>query len=214
MTPTEEEDETLAAEFVVGVLSGEDRRAAERRARVDRDFAARITAWEARLHGLNGDYGSVAPPARVKRRLNRRLFPRPRFWPGFLTGAVTAVLSGLAAIALVEWLTLPSYTLRADLTGDAVFSFTVDVDPTRPALRIVPTADGVPADQVFELWLLRDGAAPQSLGTFADATQVSARGIQGVAAGRQLAVSLEPLGGSPTGAPTGPVVALGMLQDG
>ena len=64
-----------------------------------------------------------------------------------------------------------------------------------------PTGGAIPGDGV-----------PRSLGLLADGggTIALPPGIA-PAPGEALAVSLEPAGGSPTGAPTGPVVASGQL---
>jgi anti-sigma-K factor RskA len=63
----------------------------------------------------------------------------------------------------------------------------------------------------FELWALPDsGAAPMSLGVLPDAGMqehsLSVAQQQALAGASKVAVSLEPRGGSPTGAPTGPVL--------
>jgi anti-sigma-K factor RskA len=39
----------LAAEYVLGVLEGEERREAERRAENDREFQVAVAQWQARL---------------------------------------------------------------------------------------------------------------------------------------------------------------------
>jgi anti-sigma-K factor RskA len=74
------------------------------------------------------------------------------------------------------------------------------------ALRSVDLAD----DRSFELWMLPDsGAAPVSLGVLptsgAAVLPLSADQLQMLAATSKIAVSIEPAGGSPTGAPTGPI---------
>jgi anti-sigma-K factor RskA len=65
----------------------------------------------------------------------------------------------------------------------------------------------------LELWALPAGKAPQSLGVAAKAERATlalARAADSTLADvPALAVSLEPAGGSPTGAPTGPVLAIG-----
>jgi anti-sigma-K factor RskA len=71
-------------------------------------------------------------------------------------------------------------------------------------------------DRALELWMLPDGRPPQSLG-LVPATGIErvplrspvGVALQGIPA---LAVSLEPPGGSPTGAPTGPVLYTGRVE--
>ena len=77
---------------------------------------------------------------------------------------------------------------------------------TRPLVNV-----SLEANRVLELWALPPAGAPQSMGLIAaDKASVVQRGRlpRGTAA---LAVSLEPTGGSPTGAPTGPVLFVGKL---
>ncbi|MCD6061837.1 MAG: hypothetical protein K0S16_2148 [Moraxellaceae bacterium] len=76
----------------------------------------------------------------------------------------------------------------------------------------------VPADRDLELWAIPEGGAPQSLGVIrrSEATKaevaLGAEAQARLAGGKVLAISLEPAGGSPTGAPTGPVLYTGRLQ--
>ena len=66
-----------------------------------------------------------------------------------------------------------------------------------------------------QLWLAQAEGPPLSLGLLErdpDGRQVAdAAGAGPAGAGRLMAISLEPPGGSPTGAPTGPVVSHGVL---
>ena len=82
-------------------------------------------------------------------------------------------------------------------------------------VKAVATVD-VPAGRALELWMLPDGRAPVSVG-LVPATgidRVALRAPAGVALQDipALAVSVEPAGGSPTGAPTGPVILSGPVQ--
>jgi anti-sigma-K factor RskA len=77
-------------------------------------------------------------------------------------------------------------------------------------------ADAVPPGKSLELWMLPDGAAPRSLGVIPGTgvarivlPATSDIALAGVPA---LAVSLEPAGGSPSGAPTGPVLYSGKVE--
>jgi anti-sigma-K factor RskA len=68
-------------------------------------------------------------------------------------------------------------------------------------------------DKDFELWAIHGSASPVPMGVIPIDTKssiaVSAEMQRDMAAGTVFAVSLEPKGGSPTGLPTGPIVAQG-----
>ena len=69
-------------------------------------------------------------------------------------------------------------------------------------------------DRSLELWGLASGGAPKSLGVIARSDKMTALKLvavadQALADMPAFAVSLEPAGGSPTGAPTGPVLYTG-----
>ena len=76
----------------------------------------------------------------------------------------------------------------------------------------VLVSDGLPTiadDQAFQMWFVRDGE-PISAGTFAAAGGAATSLLAGeVEPGDVIAISVEPAGGSPTGAPTtDPIVAI------
>ena len=71
-------------------------------------------------------------------------------------------------------------------------------------------------DRDAELWIIPKGGKPVSLGVIArDRPTRVALGTRRPLFARDaiLAVSLEPIGGSPTGQPTGPVVAQGIISN-
>ena len=77
---------------------------------------------------------------------------------------------------------------------------------TKPLINV-----SLEANQALELWAVPASGAPRSLGLIsASGATVVQKGkvLEGAAA---LAVSLEPPGGSPTGAPTGPILYAGKL---
>jgi len=80
-------------------------------------------------------------------------------------------------------------------------------DPTGAAPSTIAP---IPAANSYELWMLPEGRAPVSLGllpgTGNAALPLDAEALAVLAQTMTLAVSLEPAGGSPTGAPTGPVL--------
>lgn len=203
----DEADDALAAEYVLGVLDLAERTAAEARIRKDPGFAARVAEWEARLSDLNDDYAETPAPDLLP-RIEARLFPTaPR--PGRLS--VGRWLSGVMAAALLVAVSIailvpPRPALVATLaTADNRLVY--EVRSFGDTLRITRVA-GVPAvaGQVHELWVIAPGAAPVSLGLLQE--EVLVVDYPGPLPGWRMAVSVEPEGGSPTGAPTGPVILL------
>lgn len=94
-------------------------------------------------------------------------------------------------------------------------AFIVAYDPMRKSTLVTPlTQEQV--DRVHELWVIPEGGTPQSLGVIRmdqPGRYAVPEALQRLVVGEgALAVSLEPEGGSPTGSPTGPVVAQGPLN--
>jgi anti-sigma-K factor RskA len=73
----------------------------------------------------------------------------------------------------------------------------------------------LPAGKTHELWALPEGGAPVSLGVLPHTGErrviLTAAQRAALSNSKQIAVSLEPDGGSPTGAPTGPVLLVAPL---
>src|SRR4249919_3956222 len=218
-----------AAEYVLGVLGAEERRRAEFRIASEPRFAAEVAYWEARLGRLADGVPAVAPPATVWDGIEARMsaslkVPAERgiwqslaFWRTFAiasTALAAATLAGLVYLAQVPLLGPPLLaTLNAE-SGQA--SFVAAVNKGGDSLTIVPAAL-LSSDQqkAFELWLIPPGDKPHSLGLI-DPTKpvritVPEALLPQVNRDAVLAVSLEPPGGSPTGQPTGPVIANGKL---
>lgn len=90
-------------------------------------------------------------------------------------------------------------------------SFVASVTPDGRALVLKPIVAQAPAGRSYELWSVAGSGAPRSLGVVSDThatTVLRTRLLEGTAA---FAVSVEPGGGSPSGAPTGPIVSIGKL---
>lgn len=209
MTGISQDDDLLAAEYVLGTLALDERLGVEARIRTDAPFAAAVDVWQARLQPLNDATPILAPSPDLLARIEARLFARParrpwhvRLWAGLATGLAAVIL------AVVLLTAPPPPTLVATLAPNASeVSYLVRVSDSGIALTLSGPAPAAP--QVHELWLIAGDAAPVSLGVIGTAALPLPEGLQ---PGMILAVSLEPAGGSPTGAPTGPVLALGPLQ--
>ena len=193
-------DDDFAAEYVLGVLDLAERAMAEARLKSDPAFAALVNDWQNRLSGLNDDYTEVPAPNLLP-QIEARLFPQAakprRTWFGWLAGA-----GAVAALLIVFALPQPQAPLLATIAqGDLAYEARYDGD----ALTISRIAgSAAPAGQVHELWIIAPGAAPVSLGLLAEADlTVTTQAPKGWT----LAISLEPAGGAPNGAPTGPILA-------
>lgn len=209
---SQEEDDAFAAEYVLGVLDAADRARAEARMKLEPVFAAAVGAWEQRLSGLNDDFAEVPAP-NLMPKIEARLFPvadKPRrSWFGWLAGAATAAVLVLAVITALP--TAPvAPELVATLQGDGQ-PLVLAASYANGVLSISQSAGPAAAEgSVYELWLIDGDNAPVSLGLI-DAPSID-RPVADMPEGAVLAISLEPAGGSTTGAPTGPVLITGVVQ--
>jgi anti-sigma-K factor RskA len=202
-----DEDDLVASEYVLGVLDLKERSAAEARIKRDPAFAAMVQGWELRFAGLNDGFDE-APAPNLLPKIESRLFPPPPrqglTWRSPLRWVAGAITAAAVVLVMLATVTPPKPNLIATLaTADNRLSY--EVRQFGDALRVTRIA-GVPAveGQVHELWVIAPGSAPVSLGLLQDEPLVVAYPSppQGVV----LAVSVEPVGGSPTGQPTGPVI--------
>lgn len=226
------------AEYVLGVLDGRERRNLEHAMEDDAELRASVSAWEARLAPLGESVPDLPPPARVWRRIQadlghldhdretrdapeRGIWHSVRVWRAFAL-AVSVAMVCLVAIDFSGLTpTLPgarSAYVVATITGQSGQPhWTVTIDPSKRELVVVPGVGMQIADSAStELWLVPENASPISLGVFAPNRSTTiglARDtVTKLTTGSALAVSLEPKGGSPTGQPTGPIVAKGGMQ--
>lgn len=237
MSPTEHQDdsgrddEVLAGEYVLGALSREERRAVEVRIASEPLFAARVHRWESDLSTLNAAYEEVRPPDVVLARVEERLFPVTAtmasrateglwnsllFWRG-LAAALLLAVAGLAiAISGIGRPAPSEAPLVAQLaTKNSPISLVALYDARTGKLKLTPVAATRQASEPksLELWMIKGKEPPVSLGLVPQ----NGRGEiivpqdmrNAVESGTVLAISLEPRGGSPTGQPTGPVLAAG-----
>jgi anti-sigma-K factor RskA len=224
-------DDILAAEYVVGVLPAEERREVAARIERDQAFARLVDRWEVHLSPMAAAYPEIAVPPAVKAAIDRRLFakaaPTPAraslwsslaFWRGL--AAAAAVLA--VAIAVAYFVAPPSdqspqrYVASLAPQQSDVHYFVV-YDARTQDVGLSHVTGARPEGRDFELWVIEQGKEPVSLGVIPVGASVHLAVAQAIrdriAAGAMFAISLEPPGGSPTGQPTGPVVASGDLHD-
>lgn len=219
----------LAAEYVLGTLRGRARARFQALLRYDPDLRRVVTDWETRLTPLAVAAQEIAPPERVWRAVSQRIAGAARgaawwaslaFWRGLAvtTTAFTLVLATFIGMAPKPEPPMAMVTVMSDDKGlpAMVVSWPPMKAMREPHIRIKvlqehPTM--APGTE-WELWMLPPGkAAPVSLGLITtDVDQVMK--IKPAMAGKMegawgIAMSIEPKGGSPTGAPTGPVIFKG-----
>ncbi|WP_256752561.1 anti-sigma factor domain-containing protein [Mesorhizobium sp. Mes31] len=225
-------DDLLAAEYVLGVLSAEERQIVSRRIDADTDFARLVDGWEVRLSPLAAAYPDIEPPASVKIALDRRLFASTTtapaearaglwsslaFWRGLAAAAVAALAIYIAVPYLNPPVVQPQARLVASLAADGSdVKYLAIYDAAHHEVGLSHVSGERATGKDFELWMIEGKNPPVSMGVIPVGSTahivVSPAAQQKLAQGAVLAVSLEPAGGSPTGQPTGPVVAAGDLK--
>lgn len=209
--------ELLAAEYVLGTLSGAARRRFDRLIADRADVRFEVWRWERHLNGMATGLESRTPPRRVWENIRRRIagpqLAKPTFferWRGLMLALPTAAAAAWLAILLWPAPAAERIAVFADQNADTLWVISADLD------EAVIKAEGrnIPAlatDSSYELWILRDDNPPLSLGLLPATavsieSELSADVLEALSGSGRLAISLEPQGGSPTGLPTGPVV--------
>jgi anti-sigma-K factor RskA len=232
MTRPEDDEDILAAEYVLGLLEGPELVEAERRQATDPVFAAQVEEWAAQLHPMLAG-APVTPPAAVWQRISARLaanddqaHARPRGvdrrWRFAAIGA-SALAASLALVLVTRPAPAPAPpqigasqpALVASLQDEkAASAVTISVEDAGQRLLITPVRL-VPDGHAPVLWVIPDDGVPRSLGLIEAAAPsrvaVPASHRAHIATGSTFAISLEPAGGAPGGAPTGPIAASGKL---
>ena len=207
----------LAAEYVLGTLRGRARRRFERWRSASPLVEERATFWEDRLLGLAKGTVPITPPGHVWQGVRRRL--------GFGAGGgrmsrmrAYALAAGIAFVlvvgGLLYWQSFgPQRPTRVAAISAASGArvWTVEVYGKTAHLNVrTGTLPPLPAGRDYELWALPTGKVPVSLGLLprSGSSQRSLTAVQqrALALAPQVAVSVEPTGGSPTGQPTGAIV--------
>lgn len=220
----------IAAEYVLGVLGADERAEVERRMLQEPALAAEVARWEERLGGLADTIAPVTPPqdawSRIEAAVAAPATAAPRapslwqsvaFWRSLAIGSAALAAASIAALAYLGLVPAARTPLIATLSGTgAQPNFVATVTASGNSLTVVPASLLTNDPRSIELWLIPAGETrPRSLGLIEPGKPIRldippdlARRLTPDAS---LAVSLEPPGGSPTGLPTGPVVALGKL---
>jgi anti-sigma-K factor RskA len=234
--PGDDDPEILAAELAFGLIDPDEAARAERLRDTDPAFGAAHARWFGYALALFAD-AAETPPAHVWQAIERRLpandtvtrlnrdVARWRFATMAASVALVVAVGGAVwlntrhqsaapASAIVAQAPAPAAPMVAMLQGQpGVVS--VAFDPGAKTLTVSTGKLGLDAKHTAQLWVIPADGVPRSLGVL-PADHPVWRTAPGTVAGllnkdATLAVSVEPLGGSPTGLPTGPVILTGKL---
>jgi anti-sigma-K factor RskA len=224
------QDEILAGEYVLGVLTQEARRQVERRMAGDRAFAKIVKRWKvdiATLQRDESDFAPVLPKRRIVQRREKterwppvnleRLWRSAIFWRFFAFGALAVAAAALVPdVDPAQRLPAVETSLGALSVSGSLFDLPATYDPDTGQLKLAPVAADLPADKSMQLWLVTLDGRQQSLGTLGPnsngelAVPIALR--DRLRQDATLTVTLEPSGGSTTGLPTGKVIATGRIR--
>jgi anti-sigma-K factor RskA len=230
-----DEKSIRAGEYVLGTLSAEERAGFERELRRDPELALAVGVWERRLAPLAARVEPVEPPPQLWSRIEAaassarpvRAEPRERSeslldrvafwrWTSLAAGAAAAGLAVALAVVLVPRGPLPEGRYVAALqSGGEAPPVMVTVDLATNSLAVRSLAATAPAERSYEVWYIGEGESPRSLGVLDEVGAVITASLSEVGGfrpeGAVFAITVEPVGGSPTGGPTGPIVYSGPL---
>jgi anti-sigma-K factor RskA len=225
MTRLSEDDIALAGEYVLGLLDLAGEASANARIATDAEFAAEIEAWRGRLAPMLA--GDATPPPHLWNSIQTSL-PAPTgqdvgpgkllFWrtlSGIAVGA--AAILGILLMQRPDAVTpaAPEAPLIAALgseTGTASLTASYEAGTG----RMIVTPVSLDTGELYpELWIIPGDGKPRSLGivasTAATSMTVPSELQQFMATGGTLAITPELRNGSPSGQPSGPIIASGKI---
>lgn len=221
----------LAAEYAAGTLRGPARRRLEQLLPAHAVLRDAVKRWEAGLMPLTASIAPLQPPASVWKRIVARTggaavpVADTPWWSNLSLLRTLSFVATVAVIGLAALLSSPLplqppviVVLNATPPADgaeavgAPSAIVASISGDGKALVTQPVMNvDLKADRALELWAVPGSGAPRSLGLIS-ATGASVFKRNKLPVGTAaLAVSLEPSGGSTTGAPTGPVLYVGKL---
>jgi anti-sigma-K factor RskA len=237
-TPAHENDGDLRyAEYVLGVLDGDERAAVAQDIESSSAAAGAVAMWERHLLPMTDEIVDVVPApyvwARIRDALKlnapARATPRKGLWNNLPLWHWIGIGASAVAIASVMILMIPprpspapvavsaGYMVSSIQQDNGVTGWTATMDLQNARMVVVPATPAAFAQgRAPELWLIPAGQKPISVGMIMP-DKPTTLALDPVLLSRlgptaALAVSVEPIGGSPTGQPTGPVIAKGAIS--
>ena len=236
LTPPERD--ALAGDYVLGLLDGADCEAAGHRLDTDRDFAASVERWRRHFFALDAAATPITPSADLWSGIETGIagliqpvasavIARPatagssRFadwwnslfvWRGAaFAGALATVLLAVGLFGALDRARRQPLMIAVLLTeGNAAAAVVNTFADGRVEMLPLQSID-VPAGKALEIWTLWDRTVgPRSVGLIDRARSTPLRlDNLPLGNGQLFEITLEPASGSPTGRPTGPIIAKG-----
>ena len=217
--------DAIIGEYILGALRGSARRRFERALREEPAVALRLRTLQQEFTPAFSERIALTPPAGGWQRLERELNLRQHRAPwhsrvsvlrGWAFGATAALVLGIALLALraTTETTLTPIAQLAMKGAPPSVAAALSSDRRTLELRAARPIVAGPL-QSYELWVIPEGGTPLSLAVLGqlDGTLQVPEGHRGqLRKGAVLAITVEPAGGSPTGAPTGPVILSGAIS--
>ncbi|MFK3864733.1 anti-sigma factor [Pseudoalteromonas rhizosphaerae] len=207
----------LAAEYVLGTLKGSARKRFQRLMLSSNRVREATWMWEQHLNNLASSIKSVPPDSHVWEVISQRIDPQQAVVPNNVIQPKTSIWQAWSLIATAASIVLaliiwqPQTPVGQNTQQIALFKDASEkplwfIDINEQGLSI-KASDKLTArtDKDYELWMILKGQdAPISLGLLPkdgvkSLLKDSRFNAQDIAL---LAISLEPIGGSPTGSPT------------
>lgn len=238
-TPVDDGNHNLRyAEYVLGVLDADTRAEVAREMTSSDEAATAVALWQRRLIPLAETVVDVTPapyvwarihdalqldaPARSPVPTRRSLWNNLPLWHWLGIGASAVAVALLVVVNLPPRAPAPiqapaSYMAATIQQDNGSTGWTATMDPQRGRIVVVPgTPLAFAPGKAPELWLIPAGGKPISVGMIAlDKPTTLTLGpalLANLGTTALLAVSVEPPGGSPTGQPTGAVIAKGAIN--
>jgi anti-sigma-K factor RskA len=235
-TPPDDDEEDLRyAEYVLGVLDADARAAVAHEVATSSEAAVAVALWQRRLTPQAETIAEVAPEPHVWARIRdalqldapAKMQPRNGIWDNLQLWRWLGIGASAVAVALLVLVSLPhpaltptavnaGYMASAIQQDNGNTGWTATMDLQHARMVVVPATPVAFAEgRAPELWLIPAGEKPIPVGMIErdkpTTLALDAALLARLGPTAALAVSVEPIGGSPTGQPTGPVIAKGAI---
>ena len=220
----------LCQRYVVGTMRGAARVRFEQILKNNKDLADSLLEWEEIMSPLALMLEPIAPSElslpRIMRSIKRKVViqqdevPQQRFAPLAMAAMIMLMGVGWWSAANQEPLVITKNIIKTVVEESKVAVINSEKGDVLWLTKMYPKSGRIDvavqgklqpvADKDYELWALTASGKPVSLGLLPKSDKaslaLSVAKLEALGSSAKLAVSLEPLGGSPKDVPTGPVL--------